>query len=203
MTFEILSLQSDITFEKTIQYILLDRMSDDVYYENGNNESKISNFFTSLITKITNAIKKAKDAIVSLFTQKKVDDTINNLENKIKENPELGKQQVKIPYSGQLDKLTQEIRVNIDTTSNTQETIEKYKKQRNRILKGGIFVTVSLGSALVILSKLKNKSIKKLDNDLKQTTNKLKNWKIIWRMLSNQIDSIVKILMSLNKKTKN
>ena len=97
MTFEILSLQSDITFEKTIQYILLDRMSDDVYYENGNNESKISNFFTSLITKITNAIKKAKDAIVSLFTQKKVDDTINNLENKIKENPELGKQQVKIP----------------------------------------------------------------------------------------------------------
>ena len=93
------------------------------------------------------------------------------IEQSIKENPELGKRKVKVPDYKELDKLYEKTISDLEhRVEDSEKIMEKYKKERKRILIGAGLTTVSLATAIGIVKnigkKTEEKLNKKIENDI-------------------------------------
>lgn len=141
---------------------------EDIYIESDDSFfDKVKKFIRDIIEKIKKFFSNAKDAITNFFTRKNIDDKIDEIKEAIKENPELAKEQVTIPDHSELDKLYKDtIDVLKDNSEATTKAMERYKKERDGLVKGTAILaatTVTLGAAVGIITHLKNNKIHDLE----------------------------------------
>ena len=154
-TFEILSLEHDIFYENIRLDSLKYSIMEDIYTENGNSAfDRFKKFIGSVVEKIKSFFKKVKDAISDFFTHKNINDKLNDLEKDIKENPELGKQKVKVHDYTKLEQLNDQAISDLNhRVEATEKIMEKYRKRRNGIIAAGIAITTLTFSAAVAMAK--------------------------------------------------
>lgn len=154
-TFEILSLEHDIFYENIRLDSLKYSIMEDIYIENGNSAfDRFKKFIDSVVEKIKSFFKKVKDAISNFFTHKNINDKLNDLEKDIKENPELGKQKVKVHDYTKLEQLNDQAISDLNhRVESTEKIMEKYRKQRNGIIAAGIATTTLTFLAAVHMAK--------------------------------------------------
>ena len=154
-TFEILSLEHDIFYENIHLDSLKYSIMEDIYTENGNSAfDRFKKFIDSVVEKIKSFFKKVKDAISDFFTHKNINDKLNDLEKDIKENPELGKQKVKVHDYTKLEQLNDQAISDLNhRVEATEKIMEKYRKQRNGIIAAGIATTTLTFLAAVHMAK--------------------------------------------------
>lgn len=154
-TFEILSLENDIFYESIRLDSLKYSIMEDIYTENGNSAfDRFKKFIDSVVEKIKSFFKKVKDAISDFFTHKNINDKLNDLEKDIKENPELGKQKVKVHDYTKLEQLNDQAISDLNhRVESTEKIMEKYRKQRNGIIAAGIATTTLTFLAAVHMAK--------------------------------------------------
>lgn len=154
-TFEILSLEHDIFYENIHLDSLKYSIMEDIYTENGNSAfDRFKKFIGSVVEKIKSFFKKVKDAISNFFTHKNINDKLNDLEKDIKENPELGKQKVKVHDYTKLEQLNDQAISDLNhRVESTEKIMEKYRKQRNGIIAAGIAITTLTFSVAVNMAK--------------------------------------------------
>ena len=177
-TFEIMTLENDILYESIHLDILKYSIMEDVYIEQGESSSKFKTFVNNIIEKIKKFFINAKEAIINFFTKKAVNDKLDDIEQSIKKNPELGKRKVKIPDYKELDKLYEKTISDLEhRVEDSEKIMEKYKKERKRILIGAGLTTVSLATAIGIVKNIGKKTEKKLnkkiENDIDHATCKI------------------------------
>lgn len=128
---------------------------EDIYTENGNSAfDRFKKFIDSVVEKIKSFFKKVKDAISDFFTHKNINDKLNDLEKDIKENPELGKQKVKVHDYTKLEQLNNQAISDLNNrVESTEKIMEKYRKQRNGIIAAGIATTTLSFLAAVAMAK--------------------------------------------------
>lgn len=166
-TFEIMTLENDILYESIHLDILKYSIMEDVYIEQGESSSKFKTFVNNIIEKIKKFFINAKEAIINFFTKKAVNDKLDDIEQSIKENPELGKRKVKIPDYKELDKLYEKTISDLEhRVEDSEKIMEKYKKERKRILIGAGLTTVSLATAIGIVKNIGKKTEKKLNKKI-------------------------------------
>ena len=115
-----------------------------------------------------------KAKLVEIFTGKKVEKAIDQLENLKEHDPNAMKERVNVMDGEALDKLALDHADQVVKSKNEAELekeIKKYRTQRNRILAGaGIVLTV--GGILTFLSnRKKNKQIKELEHGQRKILN--------------------------------
>lgn len=178
-TFEIITLENDILYESIHLDILKYSIMEDVYIEQGESSSKFKTFVNNIIEKIKKFFINAKKAIINFFTKKAVNDKLDDIEQSIKKNPELGKREVKIPDYKELDKLYEKTISDLEhRVEDSEKIMEKYKKERKRILIGAAgLTTVSLATAIGIVKNIGkkteeklNKKIEAVDKNIKEVT---------------------------------
>ena len=154
-TFEILSLEHDIFYENIHLDSLKYSIMEDIYTENGNSAfDRFKKFIGSVVEKIKSFFKKVKDAISNFFTHKNINDKLNDLEKDIKENPELGKQKVKVHDYTKLEQLNDQAISDLNhRVEATEKKKKKYRKQRNGIIAAGIATTTLTFLAAVHMAK--------------------------------------------------
>ena len=166
-TFEIMTLENDILYESIHLDILKYSIMEDVYIEQGESSSKFKTFVNNIIEKIKTFFSNAKKAIINFFTKKAVNDKLNELEKDVKENPELGKRKVKIPDYKELDKLYEKTISDLEhRVEDSEKIMEKYKKERKRILIGAGLTTVSLATAIGIVKNIGKKTEERLNEKI-------------------------------------
>ena len=173
-TFEIMELENDILYESIHLDILKSSIMEDIYIESDDSFfDKVKKFIRDMIEKIKKFFSNAKDAITNFFTRKNIDDKIEEIKEAIKENPELAKEKVTIPDHSELDKLYKDtINVLKDNSEATTKAMERYKKERDGLVKGTAILaatTVTLGAAVGIITHLKNNKIHDLEIAQKET----------------------------------
>ena len=167
-TFEIMTLENDIIYESIHLDILKYSIMEDVYIEQGESSSKFKTFVNNIIEKIKKFFINAKEAIINFFTKKAVNDKLDDIEQSIKENPELGKRKVKIPNYKELDKLYEKTISDLEhRVEDSEKIMEKYKKERKRILIGAGLTTVSLATAIGIVKNIGKKTEERLNEKIK------------------------------------
>ena len=194
-TFEIMELENDILYESIHLDILKFSIMEDVYTENEDGFlNKIKNFIDNIIEKIKKFFINAKEAITNFFTRKKVDDKLEEIKEAIKENPELAKEQVTIPDHSGLDKLYKDtINVLKDNSEATTKAMERYKKERDAFIKGTVVLattTVGLGTALGIITDLKDNKIHELEMQRNKAKSICDKRKTEIKNLENTIDKL-------------
>ena len=169
-TFEIMTLENDILYESIHLDILKSSIMEDIYIENGEStKKKIKNFVDNIIEKIKTFFSNAKEAIVNFFTRKNIDDKLDKIETAIKENPELGKLQISIPNYDDMHDLYQKTISDLEgKVEDTEKTMEKYRKQRNAIMKAGAVTTVSLAAGIGIVRHIGKKKQEELEFNNKE-----------------------------------
>ena len=167
-TFEIMTLENDILYESIHLDILKYSIMEDVYIEQGESSSKFKTFVNNIIEKIKTFFSNAKKAIINFFTKKAVNDKLDDIEQSIKKNPELGKRKVKIPDYKELDKLYEKTISDLEhRVEDSEKIMEKYKKERKRILIGAAgLTTISLATAIGIVKNIGKKTEEKLNKKI-------------------------------------
>ena len=167
-TFEIMTLENDILYETIHLDILKYSIMEDIYIEQGESSSKFKTFVNNIIEKIKTFFSNAKKAIINFFTKKAVNDKLDDIEQSIKENPELGKRKVKIPDYKELYKLYEKTISDLEhRVEDSEKIMEKYKKERKRILIGAGLTTVSLATAIGIVKNIGKKTEERLNEKIK------------------------------------
>ena len=168
-TFEIMTLENDILYESNHLDILKSSIMEDIYTENGNSAfDRFKKFIDSVVEKIKKFFINAKKVIINFFTKKAVNDKLNDIVQSIKENPELGKREVKIPDYKELDKLYEKTISDLEhRVEDSEKIMEKYKKERKRILIGAAgLTTVSLATAIGIVKNIGKKTEERLNKKI-------------------------------------
>ena len=167
-TFEIMELENDILYESIHLDILKYSIMEDVYIEQGESSSKFKTFVNNIIEKIKKFFINAKNAIINFFTKKAVNDKLDDIEQSIEKNPELGKREVKIPDYKELDKLYEKTISDLEhRVEDSEKIMEKYKKERKRILIGAAgLTTVSLATAIGIVKNIGKKTEERLNEKI-------------------------------------
>ena len=135
------TLEMDLYFEQA-KYILSGMpSSDDIeYFTEG------ENIISRAIDAVVNAFKAFFKKLHEIITGKKRDDAINNLEEAIAENPELGKEKVNVHDYKEMRKLQDETfnklkKPNCDVSA----TMDDYRKKRKNLL---VKIGVGVGAAI-------------------------------------------------------
>ena len=182
-------LETEIMCEKmNLELFLSDNIFEDYYTESVQDIfQKAVDFISGIIKRIKESFNKFKTKIAEIFTNKKLEDKINELEQAMKENPQLKDEKVSMPDYEQLEKLRNDIRsdiqkemsrptninINPDKSYALEQKMKKYKKQRNKILAASAAVTITLGAALVYLKSSKDKIVDKMTKEHEETINTL------------------------------
>ena len=164
-TFEIMELENDILYESIHLDILKSSIMEDIYIESDDSFfDKVKKFIGDIIEKIKKFFSNAKDAITNFFTRKNIDDKLDKIETAIKENPELGKQQISIPNYDDMHELYKKTISDLEgKVEDTEKTMAKYRKQRNTIMKAGAVTTVTLAAGIGIVRHIGKKKQKELE----------------------------------------
>lgn len=169
-TFEIMELENDILYESIHLDILKSSIMEDIYIENGEStKKKIKNFVDNIIEKIKTFFSNAKNAIENFFTRKNIDDKLDKIETAIKENPELGKQKISVPNYDDIHKLYKKTISDLEgKVEDAEKTMEKYRKQRNTIMKAGAVTTITLAAGIGIVRHIGKKKQEELEFNNKE-----------------------------------
>ena len=128
---------------------IMNLMSSDAFLESGDGKGFLNNF----AEKINEVIRSLKRSI----TKTKLEESKTELENS--PNVDLDKQ-VQITDYDKLQELNQDMLKAISTNQfEIEKKMEKYRKQRNAIIKGGALITLSLGALLRISTVRSKKQI--------------------------------------------
>lgn len=148
------------TLIKESNDISISLLSDDfIYMESENNEE---NKLKKITDRIKDIIRKIKEKIISLFRSKETTEQIKEIEQ-----AGLSNDKVEMTDYNKIQDLQEKTMKEIDKShdqKDVNEVIEKYKKQRNKILKGAAVITVTLGAAITSLKLLSDKKIKGLQD---------------------------------------
>lgn len=172
-------------------------IDSDVFMESSSDSTSV---FDKMIEKVKTVIKKVKSSITEFLTSKTVDKQLNDLKEKINEDPSLKNQTATMVDYDKLDKLNTSTLKELEKTDDPEAVITKYRKQRNVILAASAAVTVTLGTALVMITKNKNKRINKLDDQLKQAESSLTKLKHRYVRVKNKAVLLSNENEKLNKK---
>lgn len=129
--------------------------------EDGDSKFQTDKNVDGIITKIRKAIQNMVTKINSLFADKKIKD----VEDAVKENPDLANAKVQIKKTDELDELANKTCDEIKKVKSKEELeakMNKYRKQRNKILASSAVVTITLAALLVMMKKNKDVKIKNL-----------------------------------------
>lgn len=182
-------LETEIFWDRMNLEFFIDSNYDDGYYTESVKDvfSKAADFINGIIKKIKEAFTKFKIKLSEIFTNKKLENKIDELEKAMKERPELKEQKVTMPDYDQLEKLRDDIRadiqkemkqpmninINPDKSYALEKKMKKYKKQRNIILGATAAVTITLGAALVYLKSSKDKIVGKMAKEHEEVVNSM------------------------------
>lgn len=132
------------------------------------------NFFTRMIEKIGTLINNIKEKIISFFKKDTTEKTVKEIEDVAKENPAFLRTHVTMADYNALYDLSERTQKQLmNEKCDVEKTMKKYRKQRNIILAAGAAVTISLGAALVIVTKKKDEKISSLEKLYKSVKRKL------------------------------
>lgn len=199
--FEILEYETDLEFERTkiILELMESELLDGIAME-GTVEKK--GFFQTLIEKIQSIITTIQKKISEFFSSVTTKDKLDKAEKAIKENPELAKTKVKLNDYNELDELNRTTLREISqatTSDRIAEKMIKYKKQRNSILAKGTVVVISLGAALVLVTKNKNDKIKSLNEQKESVEASLRKMESRYNKMKEKGQSTINDLKAINK----
>ena len=142
---------------------------DDYFYEDANQSG--NNFLKSAMDKLTKLFSTVREKITSVFAKK--NEQIDSAVAAIQSSPELMQQKVETIDYDRLKKLNQDTIMEIETTKNLRETMEKYKKQRNRLLAAEAITAISLGKLCMWIKGRGEKSCKELKENEKEYKKKI------------------------------
>lgn len=132
-------------------------------------EAEGKSIFQKIMDKLKDIIDKVKKKITDFINSTVFKKKVKELETTLDENPELKNVKVKIPDYEKVHKLNNDTLIILDKSNDTEKLMEKYRKQRNKLL-GALTVTVvTAGAALVFLKKYSDKKIAVLDEALKKS----------------------------------
>ena len=117
------------------------------------------NIFQKLLTKVKEIVEKAINTIKQFFASKQVESSLKSAEAAAKENPAVLKEKVKVKDYAKLEKLHKKTEAELKkckTDAQVNDTMNKYRKQRNLILGAGAVAAVTLG-AIFLYTKKKGK----------------------------------------------
>lgn len=157
--FKTLDMEIDIMFSEMVLH--------NTFYANSelfteSSDEKVESFFDKFITRAKEIVDSIRNKISDIFNKKQTDDVIKKAETAIEANQKLGNTKVKIPDYDKLNKLNADVRKELDKTDNPEAVMKKYRLQRNKLLAASAFITVSLSTALYMLTKNKNAKISEL-----------------------------------------
>lgn len=136
---------------------------DDVFLEKSG-QDKRKKFIGILLDKVSNIFKAAKDKIINMVNERRVKTTVSKYEELVKEHPELANEKITIPDNEKLVELGEETMQELGKPNcDVEKTIQKYKKQRNVLLGIGAGITVTLGTAIAIITCKDKKAINRLN----------------------------------------
>lgn len=127
--------------------------------------------FAKLRQKIEKMIDSAKEWFRNFHTKKVVNGVDAAMEERFEENPELKEQKVEIRDDSELVALQQKTLDELERVRTEPELkmkMQKYKKQRNKILAATAVITVTLSAAVVLLHKKSQSTITQLDRQNKK-----------------------------------
>ena len=191
-------------------------------------ELECSNDFESLINSINeigyieeaaenkNVIKRLSEGVDAIFTKLKekiteivtsvtVKKKIKTAETKIKENPAIGNVKVSVPNQNEINKITSEALNAINKASNKRDiddAVKKYKKQRNRLLTGTAFITVSLSSIIYFMNNGYKKQLKSMESQVTSAKRAITKYEASNAKLKNIIGKRNDIIRKKNEEIK-
>ena len=127
--------------------------------------------FAKLRQKIEKMIDSAKEWFRNFHTKKVVNGVDAAMEERFEENPELKEQKVEIRDDSELVALQQKTLDELERVRTEPELkmkMQKYKKQRNKILAATAVITVTLSAAVVRWHKKSQSTITQLDRQNKK-----------------------------------
>ena len=136
--------------------------------------------FTKLKTQIQNIFERAKEWFQKFQTERisaKVDQIVKE---KISKDPSVADIKVRIPDNSKMIKLQEETLAELyrsRTEPEIKAKMDKYKRQRNKILVASAVITTTLGAALVILRKNNKETIDRLGRQNKHLSKQVEMYK--------------------------
>ena len=144
---------------------------DGIFLESG---ADMNSTVDTIVAKIRGIIETAKKKITEIFEKAVVKKKLAETQKKIDENPSLKTQKVKVKDYSKLEKLDDDTLRAIASGKDVEATMVKYRKHRNVLLAAAATVTITLGTALVMVTRNKDKRINNLNAKLGKTEATLK-----------------------------
>lgn len=135
------------------------------------NQSVVDKFINKMKETVENMKRKIQEFVTSAVIKSK----LQQIKEIFQKNPSLKDEKIKVKDYEKLNKLSMDTAKELETTKDVNATMEKYRKQRNKILAGGAVTTMSLATAFVYIIKKKDEKIKDLEdlvNGLNKTISK-------------------------------
>lgn len=134
-------------------------------------DKKADGIFNRIIQQIDKIITTIKTKIQEFFQSKKTTEEIDAIEHASKNDSSIKNKKVKMRDYKKAETLNKETIAKIDKCQSEEELnqqMKKYRDQRNKIIIGSVFVTVTLGSCIAILKKKSSDKINYLEDAAKQ-----------------------------------
>lgn len=197
--FQEMIMESTIEFEKLRRNLFIESSEyHELMVEEAASSVDDEGFFTRIIEKIREIVKSVKDKLAALFKHEKIDNAVKTLEDAKKTNPQIMTTTITMVDYQKLQKLNDDTSKELTKEGvDVEEKMKKYRSQRNKILAASAVVTVTLGSALYMITKSKNEKIQELDTRQRETESKLNILKgryiAIRKELANEKESNLKL----------
>ena len=163
-------------------------------------ESVNEDLFDKIIKKVKETVNKMKKKVNDFITSSKIKEKLNEIKEKFISNPKLKNEKVKVPDFDKLDKLNKDTIKELENTNDVEATMNKYRKQRNKILAGSALITVSLASAFVFVVKKKDEKISELEKTVEKVTGKFEKAKKLLENVRKERDDLKRANKSLSDK---
>ena len=168
----------------------------DNYFTESTNEAS---FFDKMIERAKKIIEEVKNKVNELVTKVTVKQKLDSLKEAIKKNPVIGNKKIKMTDYDKLEQLNNAAAKELEKTNDVENMMKKYRTQRNKLLAASAAITISLGAALVFITKRKEQKNKNLDQSLSQSQKRISRLKAKYTNLKGENES----LNSENDKLKN
>lgn len=168
-------------FDIVMEALSLTTKFDSEEYYTESAWDSIKNFFKKIYDAIKNIIDKVKKTITDLFNRETVEKKIEQVEEVIKKEPEVGKIEIKHKDYKKLKKLNDEVKFEIvkaGTVDELDKKMKKYRNQRNALIGGSALVVGTVATVCAFVFKSKDslmKDLAKQGEEAKESVKKLED----------------------------
>ena len=159
-----------------------------------------SDIIQTLVDSFIATVQKIKEAFLNFIQKKTTKDAIDKAEDAIKENPEVANKKIKVTDTSKLEKNAEDTIKDISKAHSVDEVVrrmDKYRKQRNTLIKITAAVTITAAAAILLIKKADNKIINKINEELKNAKDTLNDREKIILSQSKTIDNQKKTIKEL------